>query len=141
MDVEFILDLSERRSAQLLYARLLIFYEFLQIASEQPGGIIERHKQWLLLQVAPQTLVGCDIFLEIYCAANVAKVEDLRAQCRELLTNKIKPIISCRPVCVLDEAQAALRVLPNWFRGLDGLLNRSALRQIVVSWSRSPASL
>jgi hypothetical protein len=135
-DVDFVSDLAERRAAQLLYARLLIFYEFLQIASKQPSG----RKQWLLLQVAPKTLVGSDIFLQIYSAANLAKFDDLRAQCGDLL-DKIKLIISCRPFCVLDEAQAALRVLPNWFRGADGLLNRSVLRPIVVSWSRSTATL
>lgn len=49
-DVQFMLEVANRRFMQLLYARLLIFSEFLQIASEQPGGITDKHKgRWLLL--------------------------------------------------------------------------------------------
>ena len=115
-DVQFMLEVANRRFMQLLYARLLIFSEFLQIASEQPGGITDKHKgRWLLLQVAPETLAGSDIFIEIYIASNAAKFTDLQAHCHDLLV-KIERLINCRPVCVIDEAQIPLRSLHGWFR-------------------------
>jgi len=55
--------LSDRCYLQLLYVGLLIFSKFLQMASEQLGGITDRRKErCLLLQVAPEALVGSDIF-------------------------------------------------------------------------------
>jgi hypothetical protein len=133
-DAAWMSTLSERRVMQVLYARLLIFSEFLQIASEQPGGITDKHKErWLLLQVAPKTLIESDIFHDIYFASGVARFADLQTQCVTLLDN-IKKMIGCLPVCILDEAQRPLRVLPNWFRSSDDQLSRPALRQIIVTW-------
>ena len=121
---------------QVLYARLLIFDEFLRIAaSEQPSGITDKHKgQWLLLQVAPASLVDSDIFHDIYFASGVAHFADLQLHCVDLLHN-IKKMIGHFPVCVLDEAQRPSRVLPNWFHNE---LSRPVLRQIIAAWISTP---
>ena len=54
---------ASRRFILLLYVRLLVFRVFLECASALPGGIVEEHKRrWLLVQLAPETLLGSDVF-------------------------------------------------------------------------------
>ena len=59
------LVVARRRFLLLLYARYVCFRVFLECAATTDGGITENDKgRWLLIQVAPITLLGkSDIFL------------------------------------------------------------------------------
>jgi hypothetical protein len=47
----------------IIYVRLFVFRVFLECASALPGGIVHEHKRrWLLVQLAPETLLGSDVF-------------------------------------------------------------------------------
>jgi hypothetical protein len=56
-----------QRFLRILYVRVLVFREFLECAAIMFSGITEEHKsRWLLLQLAPVTLLGMpDIFTEL----------------------------------------------------------------------------
>jgi hypothetical protein len=56
-------EVARQRSLLLLYARYVCFRVFLECAAAMPGGITEDHKlRWLLIQVAPETLLGPPTF-------------------------------------------------------------------------------
>jgi hypothetical protein len=55
-----------RAALILLFSRMVIFRIFLECASSEPTGITEEHKGlWLLLQIAPQKLLGFDLFHQL----------------------------------------------------------------------------
>jgi len=62
-ELRFNRDIASCRFRGILYARLIIFRIFLEHASSMPGGITDAHKgRWLLLQIAPTTLLKVDPF-------------------------------------------------------------------------------
>ena len=73
-------EVALRRSLLLLYARYLCFRLFLKCAAATTDGITDDHKlRWLLIQVAPMTLLGGpDIFSRCTRAAGRASVDYLK---------------------------------------------------------------
>ena len=50
----------------LLYVHCVCFRVFLERAAAMEGGITENHKgRWLLIQLAPTTLLGSEIFVDL----------------------------------------------------------------------------
>jgi hypothetical protein len=72
-------DVAARRSLLILYVRMFVFRVFLECASAMPGGITENHNgRWLLVQVAPETLLTKDVFLALTRLAGRASKVSLK---------------------------------------------------------------
>jgi hypothetical protein len=102
---------ARRRFLLLLYARLVCFRVFLQCAKATEGGITEDHKvRWLLIQVAPETLLRkTDIFLACTRLAGMASTDYFGCAIQKE-SNLIEQLIPQQPTlfCVLDKAQALI---------------------------------
>jgi hypothetical protein len=102
-------DIASRRFLRVLYARIVVFRDFLKCASAMPGKITEVHKgRWLLLQVAPETLLAePDIFSSLnQLLANASFGYLQESVQRELII--VRRLFGPRPptlFCMLDEAQ------------------------------------
>jgi hypothetical protein len=132
-------EVAARRFLRVLYARVFIFRVFLECASEMPGGIIEDHKgRWLLLQVAPETLlVKRDIFSALTQLLELASFGFLRVSVQSEL-NTIDGLFGSRPpalYCVLDEAQVPTNLFAGCFvSDADPAKPRPILRPIILTW-------
>jgi hypothetical protein len=101
------------------------------------GGITEAHKlRWLLIQVAPETLLPVsDIFSECIRLAGRASTEYLEeAIGTESLL--ITPHLLPQPTlfCVLDEAQVLSKNLGHFRSDTDRAVGRPILSEILRSW-------
>jgi hypothetical protein len=133
---------ASRRFLLLIYIRMLVFRIYLECASTMPGGITEEYKgRWLLLQVAPETLlVVPDVFLWL--------VRKLRGASRDLLDflilmerESIVNLLGSQHIfCVLDEAQVPTNNFADCFRSdTEPATARPILRQVIHEWaSRLP---
>jgi hypothetical protein len=99
------------------------------------GGITEDHKQrWLLIQVAPVTLLGEDIFLAFTKLA-IPSCDYLRGAIRvESLTIQGLLLQPSTLVCVLDEAQALIKDSDYFQSDTEPTQGRPVLRPIVKEW-------
>jgi hypothetical protein len=136
--------MARRHSLLLLYARYVCFRVFLECAAAMTGGITENHKlRWLLIQVAPVTLLGdSDIFSACIRLTGMASTEYLeRAIVLESL--HIEGRLPQRPTlfCVLDEAQALTQNLDSFRSDMLPKQGQPILREIVRSWSSSLPNL
>jgi len=129
-------NVTIRHSLLLLYARYVCFRVFLECAAAN-GGITENHKgRWLLIQVAPVTLLAkSDIFFELTQLAGRASYQYLRAGIHSE-TLIIKELLPQRPAlfCVLDEAQVLTKHLDYFQSEKDPAQCLPILRAIVQSW-------
>ncbi|KAG8836664.1 hypothetical protein FRC18_010929 [Serendipita sp. 400] len=134
-------DFTSRRFLLLIYVRLLVFRIYLECASKMAGGIMEEHKgRWLLLQIAPATLLEDDIFLR--------QVRWLRGSSHDLLDyhivaehRLIRDLLGHLHIfCVLDEAQVPANQYANCFLSdTEPITGRPILRQVIHEWvSRIP---
>lgn len=133
---------AHRRFLQLLVARMIIFRIFLQCAISMPYGITEGHKgRWLLLQAAPVTLMGGDIFAELTRKLIRASSEYIEDLFDKELTEVVSLFSRCQPrpptlVTVLDEAQVILNLLSTCFRSNeDPNLPRPILCELLSTWT------
>ncbi|KAG8813639.1 hypothetical protein FRC17_001475, partial [Serendipita sp. 399] len=128
----------------LLYIRFLVFRIYLECASALPGGMTEDHKRrWLLLQVAPETLLGnSDVFLE--------QVQILRGASCDLLDlhmvlecRSIRELIGPLPIfCVLDEAQVLSNKFADCFQSdTEPATGQPILRQVIREWKSRVSEL
>ena len=126
-----------RHSLPLLYARFVCFRVFLECAAAN-GGITENHKRrWLLIQVAPVTLLSkSDIFFKVTQLAAGASYEYLQ-RAIQYECDTVKQLLSQQTTlfCVLDEAQVLPKNL-DCFQSEeeDPAQGQPILRQIVHSW-------
>jgi hypothetical protein len=130
------LAVAERRFLLLLYARHVCFRVFLQCAKATEGGITDDHKvRWLLIQVAPKTLLEFDIFLECTRSAGKASIDYLEGAIQRE-SNCIKRLIPQQPAlfCVLDEAQVLIENEDYFQSDKHPLQGRTVLRPILTSW-------
>ena len=134
-------QVARRHSLLLLYARYVCFRVFLECAAAMTGGITENHKlRWLLIQVAPKTLLDApDIFSRCTRVAKTASRDSLELliQRESYEINKYLPRESTL-FCVLDEAQTLTKD-KRFFRW-DPIRGKSSeprpiLREILSSWS------
>jgi hypothetical protein len=134
-------DLASRYFLRVLYVRMFIFHIFLQCASSMAGGLTHAHKsRWLLLQVAPSTLLeGNDVFLMLTMLLNGSTYENLQRmfieellQVQELLKQPAMRLFN-----VLDEAQITMDKFSNCFLSQsDPVHLRPILRPLVKEWTR-----
>jgi hypothetical protein len=130
-------EVARRRSLLLLYARSVCFRVFLECAAAMTGGITENHKvRWLLIQVAPATLLKQpDIFLACTRSAGSPSTGYLEGALADELS-LIKKYLpqSSTLFCVLDEAQV-LTKNSDYFRSeTSPQQDRPILREILRSW-------
>jgi hypothetical protein len=133
---------ASRHFLLLLYIRMFVFRIYLECASTMPGGITEEYKgQWLLLQVAPETLlVVPDVFLGL--------VQKLRGASRDLLDflivmehESIWNLLGPQHIfCVLDEAQVPANTFVDCFQSdTEPATAQPILHQVIHVWaSRLP---
>jgi len=125
-----------RHSLLLLYARYVCFRIFLECAAAN-GGITENHKgRWLLIQVAPVTLLAkSDIFIEVTQLAAGASYQYLQKAIRsetKIVEQLLPPLTTL--FCVLDEAQVLPKNLDCFQSKEDPAQGEPILREIVHSW-------
>ena len=124
-------------SQLLLYARYVCLRVFLQCVAEINGEITEGHKEhWLLVQLAPMTLVTEDIFISFTNLAGGASSEYLvPAIQKEHRTIKNLLLPRSTLFCMLNEVQALTKNL-NYFQSFaDPTKSRPILHPIVAAWS------
>ena len=135
-------EVALRRFLLLLYARYLCFRVFLECARDTTDGITDDHKlRWLLIQVAPTTLLGSpDIFSRCMRAAGNASVDYLK-QLIEDESLEIEKHLPPRTTlfCVLDEAQTLTKNTSFFQSDPDSKSSkppvpRPILREILLSW-------
>jgi hypothetical protein len=135
---------ADKRLLQPLFSRLHIFVLFLWYASDQPGGITEEDKErWLLLQVAPETLVGVDIFSKLTIALRGASTdteEVLSTKIRDLLVKIDTFLPGQRVTCVIDEAQYPAHLLTTKFLS-SNREPRPVLRELFLKWQECLGSI
>jgi hypothetical protein len=129
---------TSRRFFLLLYVRLFVFRVFLERAAALPGGIAEDHKRrWLLVQLAPETLLGTDVFNILTTLLRDASPSYLQAGVSSELP-KVAKLLSILPselFCVLDEAQIPTNMLVDYFLSeTEPAEPRPILRQLITSW-------
>jgi hypothetical protein len=132
-------DVAARRLLLILYVRIFVFRVFLQCASAMPGGITEDHKgRWLLIQVAPETLLARpDIFLALMRLAGRASTDYLHQVIRTEYDFVAELLGPQPPVlfCVLDEAQVPTNEFLDCFRSEpEPAKPRPILREIILTW-------
>jgi len=127
-------DLALRRSLLLLYARFVCLRVFLTHAAAKPGGITENHKlRWLLIQVAPATLLPEDIFMTFIRLVRGASAEYL-SRAIQVEANTIDNLLPQTPLfCVLDEAQVLTSDVDYFRSNNDPETPRPILREIISS--------
>jgi hypothetical protein len=127
-----------RRFCQLLLSRVLILQLFLEGAAAQPGGITAEHReQWFLIQAAPITLLGEDVFellsksltLRMDLDNLVMKIHEVGVEIATLLGHAINDML-----CVIDEAQYMAHMLQSKFKSADGDTPRPVLRELILAW-------
>jgi hypothetical protein len=129
-----------RRFVLVLYVRLLIFRVFLERASAStPAGIVDEHKRrWLLVQLAPETLLGSDIFKDLTVSLMAASdhylLEGVNSELGEV--RKLLSLPSSDLFCVLDEAQIPANMFSECFLSeTEPVQPRPILRQLIASWT------
>ncbi len=129
---------ARRRFLLLLYARYFCFRVFLQSAVAT-GGITDYHKlRWLLIQIAPETLLNSDIFLDCLRLAGGAPTSYFEKAITED-SRLINQLLQSTLVCVLDEAQLLTKDSDYFQSETDPEQRRPILREILRSWrSRLP---
>ena len=103
-------EVAACRSLLVLYARMFVFRVFL--------GITENHKgRWLLIQVAPSTLLATGIFLEFIQLMGRAPYEYLSKaiECDLITISGLLEPQSPVLFCVLDEAQVPTNMFSDRF--------------------------
>ena len=135
---------ASRHFQLLLYVRYVCFRVFLECAATTNGGITENHKRrWLLIQLAPETLLKePDIFLALTHFAGGASLDYLiEATHRECY--KIADLLPQEDsiFCVLDDAQV-LTKNTDYFRCYeDPARAEPILYPIVHQWASETAGL
>jgi len=129
--------MASRRFLLLLYARYVCFRVFLECAAAMPGGITENHKvRWLLIQVAPMTLLAnSDPFLVFTQLAGGASSQYLEGaiHIESFIVQRLLPQRSTL-FCVLDEAQDLTKNLDYFRSEANPAQGRPILRLIVLKW-------
>ena len=129
-------DAARHHLLLLLYARYVCFRVFLQCAAATDGGITENHKErWLLIQVAPETLLAQDIFVSFTRSMGRASSQFLEAaiQVETLIIEQLLPERSTL-FCVLDNAQELRKYLGYFRSDTDPAQGRPILHPIVLVW-------
>jgi hypothetical protein len=134
-------ELASRYFLRVLYARIVIFRIFIECASLMHSGITEDHKtRWLLLQVAPSTLLeGHDVFSKLTQLLKGASSSYLNGSVLQELT-RVRHLLGPEPSIlhtVLDEGQALMDKFPDCFRS-NGIRPdaRPVLRPLILAWTR-----
>jgi hypothetical protein len=129
-------DVAIRRFHLLFYVRVLTFRIFLECAAAMPGGISDIHKgKWLLLQLAPWTLVQGDIFIGEIRILGGTSDEFLIEHIQNELQSIEHFIGSRRLFCVLDEAQITTDQFFEYFSSNNETITpQSILPQIIGAW-------
>ena len=129
---------TTRRFLILLYVRLLIFRVFLERASATPSGIVDEHKRrWLLIQLAPVTLLGTDIFHSLTVSLLAASPLYLMQGVESELAKVRKFLLRSELFCVLDEAQAPTNMFSDcFFSEATPATPRPILRQLITCWEK-----
>jgi hypothetical protein len=129
-------EVTVRYCLRVLYARVLVFRVFLECAARL-GGITEQHKgKWLLIQLAPQTVLGlADIFLPLNDRLREASFNYLSLELR-LEESKINQLLGSSALfCVLDEAQVpANNFLDYFLSDTRPAARQPILREITGVW-------
>jgi hypothetical protein len=129
-------DVASHYFRILLYARMIVFRAYLACAYSQPGGITAKHKgQWLLLQIAPTTLLGKDVFRSLARALLKTDSTNLLIGIEEERSKIEKLVFHPSPFCVLDEAQIPSNTFKDYFLSDTGKTKRPILREIIATWS------
>ncbi|KAG8797118.1 hypothetical protein FRB91_004260 [Serendipita sp. 411] len=128
----------QHRFRALLLIRMVAFRVFLNHAFDSPNGLDEGHKaRWLLLQLAPVTLVGKDIFNDALRAIGKTQshvvdgaIDNEEFKIRVLILEETKVF------CVLDEAQLPASMHRDYFRSdTNPSERRPILREILRAWT------
>jgi hypothetical protein len=131
-------EVTVRSCLRVLYARVLVFRVFLECAARL-GGITEQHKgKWLLIQLAPQTVLGlADVFLPLNDRLREASFNYLSLALR-VEESKINQLLGNSTLfCVLDEAQTAANNFLDYFLSdTRPPAPRPILREIIPVWTQ-----
>ena len=125
----------------LLYARYVCLRVFLECAAAMEGGITENHKgRWLLIQLAPITLLGSDIFFGLIQLVGRASagslpqfIQEETMTIRRLLQHQF-PSQQPTLFCVLDEAQTLTKDLKYFRSETEPVTPRHILSTILHEW-------
>jgi hypothetical protein len=125
----------------IVYARLFIFHAFLERVSGLPGGIAadEYKKIWLLIQIAPKSLTGEDLFSDLTrLVGGSLSTENLKTSTTSK-RSQIRTMLPAHAITihhVLDEAQELTEKFSNCFRGgKNSDAPRPILRVVFQTWS------
>ncbi|CAG8558222.1 10669_t:CDS:2 [Acaulospora colombiana] len=133
-------ETAARRFLLILYVRMFVFRVFLECAADTPSGITEDHKaRWLLIQVAPKTLLKMpEVFLKMIHLAGRASYDYLRAAIASEHIDVHHLLAERKPVdlfCVLDEAQALTHEFLDCFLSdTEPQHPRPILHEIIIDW-------
>ncbi|CAG8662197.1 12927_t:CDS:2, partial [Acaulospora colombiana] len=102
------------------------------------GEIVEEHKrQWLLVQVVPEQLLGADIFEGYLHALGRPSFDDLHEYISNEKLNIYNLLREDKIFCVLDEAQSLTHKFENCFRSdKDRTVPRPILRELINTWGK-----
>lgn len=138
-------EVASLRFLLILYCRIFIFRVFLECASAMPGGITANHKgRWLLVQIAPRTLLLRDVFKALVRLMGRASKQYLLESIEQDLSqvNKLLKLESTNLFCVLDEAQIPTNKFLDCFRSeTDPTQPRPILREIIHTWTQTLPNL
>jgi hypothetical protein len=131
---------THQEFAKLLFARVLVMTVFLRRLYAETDVITDEHReQWLLIQLAPGTLLGTDIFSWITNQFTnlTMSFKELRNEIFSLsLDIKTMSHLTLRDmICVIDEAQHASHMLTTKFRSSDGH-PRPVLREQLIAFGK-----
>jgi len=132
-------NVVRHRFRLLLYARYVCLRVFLECAAAMEGGITENHKgRWLLIQLAPITLLGSDIFFNLIQSVGRASSDSLLGFIHHE-TMTIERLLQQQPqqptlFCVLDEAQTLTKDLKYFQSETGPVTPRPILSPIVHEW-------
>jgi hypothetical protein len=136
-------EIVARRFLRILCARVYIFRLFIDSASQSArtrGVMINEFKgRWLLLQVAPETLIGGDIFFEVGNLLARASLDFLRETISADL-GRVNSLFGNRKrvplFCVLDEAQVPTNKFLGFFSSnTEPAQPRPLIRPIIQYWT------
>jgi len=112
-----------------------------ECAAAMEGGITENHKgRWLLIQLAPSTLLGTEIFVDLIQLVGRASSDSLseliqkEAMSIRRLLQRHFPSQQPTLFCVLDEAQALTKDFQYFQSETEPVRPRPVLRPIVREW-------
>jgi hypothetical protein len=140
-DLEFALSrnraTAQHRFLLVLYVRMLILRIFLECVKATADGITEEHKKlWLLIQVAPTSILQEEIFEISIDVLNTLPLDHLRSRISEERRLICILVGDSSFFCVLDEASCLANDLKEYFRSDANIeMHQPILHEVIRAWN------